>query len=122
MGESLRGRIERKTPRSRPHCRAPGHFGSLESVWGLPQRSQAKKIYIYIAACYFLQKEGQKKKSFPVDVYLRCSLGMAKIRTGVILNRMVEKAGGVTVCELTQEPNPGVVDWNLPGCGIQDPA
>lgn len=87
---------------------------------GTSSEVTGKKIYIYIAACYFLQKEGQKKKSFPVDVYLRCSLGMAKIRTDVILNRMVEKAGGVTVCELTQEPNPGVVDWNLPGCGIQD--
>lgn len=44
LEESLRGQIERKAPRGRPHCKAPGHFGGLESVWGLPQRSQANKI------------------------------------------------------------------------------
>lgn len=46
-----------------------------------------------------------------MDVYLRCSLGMAKIRTDAILNRLVEKASGVTDCELTQEPL--TLDWKI---------
>lgn len=39
-----------------------------------------------------------------MDVYLRCLIGMTKIRTNVVLNRMVEKVSRVTDCELTQEP------------------
>lgn len=36
---------------------------------------------------------------------------MAKIRTDAILNRLVEKASGVTDCELTQEPL--TLDWKI---------
>lgn len=36
-------------------------------------------------------------------MYLRCLLGVAKVRTDVILNRVIERASGVTDCELTPE-------------------
>lgn len=37
-------------------------------------------------------------------MYPRCSLGMAKIRRDVTLNRIPVKASGVADSELTQEP------------------
>lgn len=109
---TVRDSVEGKL-RGRPCCKAPGLSGSLESAWRPLRRPQKIKH----SSSYFLQKKGQRKKFFPVDVYLRCLLGMVKIRTDVALNRMVGKASRVTDCELTQEPltqecQIGISRWN----------